>query len=413
MRELEIGKIKVSELVKEYKTPLYVYDESMIINRIDEFKDNFKSDIFQTEIEFASKSLCIKEIIRLVDKKGLSLDVVSLGEYATARSVGFPTNKIFFHGNNKSIDEIEICIKDGATIVCDNLDELMMIDRLSLKFNKNIDILIRINCGVSAHTHEYIVTAHIDSKFGIIFGSDDYNAMIKIINNSKHINLSGFHSHIGSQIFDYNSFNEAFLKFLPVLSSFDYPMVLNLGGGFGVKYTDDDSPASLNIVLPRMIKFIEKVLEKNNLKIKKLCIEPGRSIVAEAGYTLYTLGFTKETPNKTYYFVDGGMTDNIRPALYQAKYSADNALNMDGIKNKLVTIAGKCCESGDVIIEDILLPESKSGDVLVTYTTGAYGYSMASNYNKALIPGVVFVNNGKVKEVVKRQNILDVLEREV
>ncbi|MDE5714561.1 MAG: diaminopimelate decarboxylase, partial [Anaeroplasmataceae bacterium] len=244
-------------------------------------------------------------------------------------------------------------------------------------------------------------------------GSKDYKEMLTIVQNSKYLNLVGFHSHIGSQIFDLNAFGAAIKKLVLMCKDFNYPLSLNIGGGFGVRYTNADKPIPYDIVSKYLIDTMESELLKENVQISKLCIEPGRSIVAEAGTTLYTIGFIKQTPNKLYYFIDGGMTDNIRPALYQASYAADVVGKENDIKNKMVTIAGKCCESGDLIIENILLPFASKGDLLVTYSTGAYGYSMSSNYNKALTPAVVFVENGADRIAVKRQTYEELLEREI
>ena len=270
-----------------------------------------------------------------------------------------------------------------------------------------------MHCGVSAHTHKFIVTAHIDSKFGVLYGSNDFNKMIEIIKNSNRINFLGFHSHIGSQIFDLNAFEAALNKLIGYCKDFEFPLVLNIGGGFGVNYTSEDSKIPFDVVSKTLIETCEKTLKENNVKIQKLCIEPGRSIVGEAGYTLYTVGYIKKTPNKEYYFIDGGMTDNIRPALYQAKYDATIVDKENLERNHVVTVAGKCCESGDLIIEDLPLQEAKPGDLLLTYTTGAYGYSMSSNYNKALTPAVVFVEDGKTKLAVRRQTYEELIDREL
>lgn len=399
------------ELLKEkYGTPLYVYNIDYMVNVIKQYKENFKSNNFETEIIYASKAFCVKEMLRLVKRECLSLDTVSYGEIYTAKSIDFDLSKVYFHGNNKSKEDLLFAINNNVgTIVVDNLMELELLHEL----DKQVNILIRLNLGVEAHTHKFIVTAHVDSKFGVLYGSNDYIKMIDICKKSNKINLLGFHSHIGSQIFDLEAFNQAIKKMINICKDFDYPLVLNLGGGFGVHYTDEDKPIPFNEVSKYLINSVETECLNNNVTIKKLCIEPGRSIVAEAGSTLYTIGFTKQTPNKLYYFIDGGMTDNIRPALYQAMYSADIVGKENEIKNKVVTIAGKCCESGDLIIENILLPEAKTGDLLVTYSTGAYGYSMSSNYNKALTPAVVFVENGEDRLAVKRQTLEELIMREI
>ena len=411
---MKISGVDVRDLKKEYGTPLYIYDAAMLKNNMKLYKDNLKSSQFETEVAFASKAFNVREMVRVVDEMGLSLDCVSVGELYTALTVGFNPKKVYFHGNNKTPEDLNFIINHNVgTIVVDNLMELVAIDMITKKLDKDVNILIRLNVGVSAHTHKFIVTAHIDSKFGVGYGSDDYKSMLDVINRSNHINLIGFHSHIGSQIFDLKAFDAAIDKLVSYCKDFKDPLVLNIGGGFGVHYTDEDKPIPFDVVSKTLINTCEEEINKANIKIEKLCIEPGRSIVAEAGYTLYTIGYIKKTPNKEYYFIDGGMTDNIRPALYQAKYDCDIVGKENDIKNHKVTIAGKCCESGDLIIEDYNLPEAKTGDLLVTYTTGAYGYSMSSNYNKALTPAVVFVEDGKDKLVVKRMTYEELIEREI
>ncbi|MDE6013970.1 MAG: diaminopimelate decarboxylase, partial [Anaeroplasmataceae bacterium] len=286
-------------------------------------------------------------------------------------------------------------------------------DLITKEFQKEVSILIRLNSGIEAHTHKYIVTGHIDSKFGVLYQSLEYEEMMKLINDSKWICFTGFHSHIGSQIFDLTAYEALIERMILICKDFSYPLVLNLGGGFGARYVASDHPVPLDEVGKMLVSKTEECLFKYQIKIAKLVIEPGRSIVAEAGSTLYRIGGIKKTPNKLYYFIDGGMTDNIRPALYQASYEADIIGKEKEFKNQLVTIAGKCCESGDLIIENILLPKANVGDLLVTYSTGAYGYSMSSNYNKALTPAVVFVSQNGSKLVCRRQTLEDLLEREI
>ena len=411
---MKICNVDVVKLKEQFGTPLYIYDKVHLKRNIMLYLNNFKSKEFDTEVLFASKAFCIKEMVRLINSCNMSLDVVSIGELYTALSVGFPTEKVYFHGNNKSLSDLEFALEHNVgTIVVDNLMELIALEDLCKNKNKKANIIIRLNVGVEAHTHKFIVTAHVDSKFGVIYNSNDYKEMMKILKASKNITFKGFHSHIGSQIFDLDAFTHALEKLIVICKDFDKPLVLNIGGGFGVHYTDEDKPISFDIVSKTLINTCEKALKENNVKIEKLCIEPGRSIVAEAGYTLYTIGYIKKTPNKEYYFIDGGMTDNIRPALYQAKYDADIVGKENELKNHIVTVAGKCCESGDLIIENIPLPEAKPGDLLITYTTGAYGYSMSSNYNKALTPAVVFVEGDEAKLVVKRQSYEELIEREI
>ncbi len=411
---MRIADVDVMDLKKKYGTPLYIYDVNHLKANMRGYLDYFKSDDFKTEVLYASKAFSVKEVLRIAKEEGMSLDCVSLGELYTAKKVEFDFSKIYFHGNNKTTEELEFAIGNNVgVIVVDNYMELEEINRIAEEKKKNVNIIIRINTGVSAHTHKFIVTAHIDSKFGVLYKSEEYNNMMKLLNESKFVHFKGFHSHIGSQIFDLEAFRAALAKLIGYCKEFENPLILNIGGGFGVRYTSEDTPIPFDKVSTTLINTANEELTKQNIKIEKLCIEPGRSIVAECGYTLYEIGFTKKTPNKEYYFIDGGMTDNIRPALYQAKYDADIIGKENNEKNHKVTVAGKCCESGDLIIEDIMLPEAKKGDLLITYTTGAYGYSMSSNYNKALTPAVVFVEDGKDKLAVKRQTLDELLEREI
>lgn len=410
---MKISNVDVRYLKEKYGTPLYIYDVNHIKKNMEGYLKYFKSDAFETEVLFASKAFCVKEMLRIVKEEGMSLDVVSYGELYTALAVGLDPAKIYFHGNNKTIEELQFALDNHiGCIVVDNLMELYAIDELAKEKKEKVNILIRMNVGVEAHTHKFIVTSHVDSKFGVLYNSEDYKEMMSLLKDNPYVIFKGFHSHIGSQIFDLNAFTAALEKLLGVAKDFSFPLTLNLGGGFGVHYTDQDKPIPFDIVSKTLISTAEKVLKENHIKIQKLCIEPGRSIVAEAGYTLYTIGYMKKTPNKQYYFIDGGMTDNIRPALYQAKYDATIVGKENEPKTEVVTIAGKCCESGDLIIENIALPKASKGDLLLTYTTGAYGYSMSSNYNKALTPAVVFVSDGCDKLAVRRQTYEELLERE-
>ncbi|MDE6407031.1 MAG: diaminopimelate decarboxylase [Anaeroplasmataceae bacterium] len=401
-------------LKEKYGTPLYIYNVDVIKENINQYVKDFHSSQFETEIIYASKAFNIKAMLRLLMRYNLSLDVVSLGELYTAKMVSFPMQKIYFHGNNKSLEELIYAVTEGVgTIVIDNAMELEQLHHITEELKKDVHIYIRLNVGVEAHTHKYIVTAHVDSKFGVLYQGKEYLEMLKIIEQSNYIHLEGFHSHIGSQIFDLTPYDAVIKKLVEIVKGFNHPLDINLGGGFGTSYTDADHPIPYHEVAKHLIQTMEDELKNQNVHIHKLCIEPGRSIVAEAGQTLYTIGGIKQTPNKLYYFIDGGMTDNIRPALYQALYKADIVGKEKEFKNKIVTIAGKCCESGDIIIENALLPEAKKDDLLITYSTGAYGYSMSSNYNKALTPAVVFIEDGKEELVVKRQSLTELLEREI
>lgn len=404
--ELKIGNFTCSELAKKYGTPLYVYDEALMRHIIRLYKNNLVSDKFDTLVLFASKAFACMAMYKLVHEEGIGSDVVSGGELYAALKYQDP-DKIYFHGNNKTMAEIEMGINAGVNFVCDNLGEAMMLEEASNRLKKNVNVLFRLNVGVEAHTHKFIVTAHVDSKFGMLISSDDLKKSIDIVEKSQYLNLAGFHSHIGSQIFDPSGFYAAIDKIIEFLKGFDKKLILNIGGGYGVRYTDEDKPIPYDEISKMLIKHTEEALEKNNVSIKALVIEPGRSIVGEAGYTLYTVGNTKKTPNRQYYFIDGGMADNIRPALYQAKYDAVIANKMDAPKTEVVTLAGKCCESGDLIIEDIKMAKAERGDIVCVFTTGAYGYSMSSHYNKAQTPAVVFVNGDKDRLVIKRESYED------
>ena len=408
---MKIAGVDLNYLKEKYNTPLYIYDVNHIKKNMDGYLNNFKSNKFKTEVLYASKALNIKELIRICKEKGINLDCVSLGEIYTAKMAGFDLKNVYFHGNNKTYEELKYALDNKVgTIICDNLMEVEALDDLA---KEDVRIMLRMNVGVDAHTHKFIVTAHVDSKFGVLYDSIDYKKIMDIINNSKHLKFVGFHAHIGSQIFDLKAFEAEAKKMVSYCKGFSYPLELNLGGGYGVHYTNEDSPIPFDQVSKILIKTVEEELKTQNIEIAKLLIEPGRSIVAEAGYTLYTIGYKKKTPNKEYYFIDGGMTDNIRPALYQAKYDCDIVGKENDKKDHVVTIAGKCCESGDLIIENCNLPEANKGDLLITYTTGAYGYSMSSNYNKALTPAVVFLEDGKDKLVVRRQTLEELIEREI
>lgn len=414
MTELEIGGVPASELVRQYGTPLYVYDQEKLEENLQEYRDHFRSDRFKTKILYASKAFQTVAMLNLVNEFGLGVDVVSGGELYTALQSELPVEKIYFHGNNKTTEELRMAFETGVQhIVADNVMELAEIAALTEGYGRGMNIMLRLNVGIEAHTHEYIVTTHIDSKFGIAWDSEDYRECLNILQKSNLLKLEGFHVHIGSQIFEMDAWYAAIDKMVGYVKSYGEPLSLNIGGGFGVRYTEEDQPMSIEANIRQLIHYMEEQLEQQDVSINELLIEPGRSIVAEAGCTLYEVGYQKRTPNKTYYFVDGGMGDNIRPSLYQAKYACDIANKLDAPKTETVTIAGKYCESGDILIHDARLPKAEKGDILVVYSTGAYGYSMSSNYNRVLTPAVVFAKNGQAREVVKRQTFQDLLRNDV
>ncbi|MDF2655450.1 MAG: diaminopimelate decarboxylase [Bacillota bacterium] len=416
---LEIGGISVPDLAKACGTPLFVYDENELDQQMSGYKTYFQSDQFETEVIYASKAFTCKALLQLLEKNGLSLDVVSGGELYLAEQAGFPMERIYFHGNNKTDEELKLALDMGCkTIVLDSLMECERVVELADSLKCKIEVMIRINPGITAHTHKYIITGNLDSKFGVMFHDEDtITKMIDLIKDSSFVGFIGFHAHIGSQIFDlraYDAVIERLIKYIKKLSK-DHNLeikCLDFGGGFGVRYTDEDQPNEIQEVCRRIIKKCEEELLKYDLHLKKIMIEPGRSIVAEAGNTIYHVGFMKKTPNKEYLFVDGGMTDNIRVALYDARYDCDLAEKMDQKKEYQYTVAGKCCESGDILIENAPLPKAETGDLLVVYGTGAYGYSMASNYNRLNRPAVVFAKEGKARVVIKRESYSDQLRLE-
>lgn len=414
-----IGGVSVKELAEKYKTPLYIYDLAHIEENIKKYKEGFKSKKFKTEIVYASKAFLAKSICQIINKYGLSIDAVSGGELHTIKESGFPVNRVHMHGNNKTEDELQLAFTMGiGSIIADNISEIKKIGVLSREKNKKMKVALRINLGIDAHTHEYIKTANHSSKFGeSIFDNSAENAVKEIL-KYENLEFVGFHSHIGSQIFDTYAFLEAIESMVKYTKEISkklniYIPEINLGGGFGVYYVDGDSEIDITKFMKEMIEKLEKTLEKEELKIEKVSIEPGRSIVANPGSTLYSVGGEKITYSGTkYIFIDGGMTDNMRPALYQAQYEAIVANKANEDKIEKVHIAGKCCESGDIIIKDIELQRACEGDLILVSTTGAYGYSMSNNYNKLVRPGVVFVKNGKTYLSIKREEYEDLVKND-
>ena len=406
----EIGGVSIRTLAAKYGTPLYVYDEGRIRGILSSYQEHFKSGEFETGVLYASKAFSCKAIIRLISEYGMYLDAVSGGEIYTASEAGYDMSKIFFHGNNKTPQEIEYALqKQVGTFVVDNPQEAELLKELSQDADYEVHALLRVNPGVEAHTHNYIVTAHVDSKFGISFlNEEEIVKAIETIKSCPHVVFDGFHAHIGSQIFDRKAFGEEIRKLFEyakhMKDAYGFEIsTINIGGGFAARYTASDAPIPTDEVCRFILDTCSEENEKNGLNIRRILIEPGRSIVAEAGYTIYTAGGIKTTPNRHYVFVDGGMSDNIRPALYQAEYEAF----VDGKENEPAeteyTVAGKCCESGDILIQKIPLPDMKRGDLIVMKTTGAYGYSMASHYNKLPLPAVVFVKDGTDRLVIQRE----------
>ena len=419
---LHIGGVNTLDLVKKYKTPLYVFDEELIRTKCREYIKSFKVKENGNKVAYAGKAFLTKYMCKIVCEEGLCLDVVSGGELYTAYKAGMPMENILFHGNNKTVDEVKLGIELGVgRFVVDNFYELDLIEKFCLENNKTQKIYFRVTPGIDAHTHKYIRTGQIDSKFGFALINGDFYKAVEKVKQYKNIELVGIHAHIGSQIFEIKPFLdevEIMLKLLKEVNENNDDINLtevDLGGGIGVYYTEEDKPKTISEFCEAIINKADEVCEELNIKRPTLLIEPGRSLVANAGSTIYTVGSIKEIKNvRTYVSVDGGMTDNIRPSLYQADYECGivNKINKTGHNHK-VTIAGKCCESGDILISDTEIGDINSGDILITTTTGAYGYSMASNYNKIPKNPVVFVQNGEDKLACKRQSYEDLLALEV
>lgn len=418
--ELCIGGISCSDLVKEFGSPLYVMDENLLISTCKSYYDNFKCKENHNRVAYAGKAFLTKAMCKLVNEQGLYLDVVSGGELFTAYKAGFPLNKVYFHGNNKSRGEIELGVKLGVgRFVVDNLDEMKMLNEEAGKNNIKQDIYLRLTPGIEAHTHDYIKTGQIDSKFGFAPVGETIMNAVKLALDCENLNLKGLHCHIGSQIFETEPYKDAveimmnFMKEIKDQTGHIIPE-LDLGGGFGIHYTDEDKPREPKEYCEVILNKVDEVCSRLNIERPILTIEPGRSIVGNAGVTLYTIGAIKNIEGvRTYVSVDGGMTDNIRPALYGAKYEMAIANKIDEKANTRVAIAGKCCESGDIFIEDICIQKPEIGDILAVFSTGAYGFSMSSNYNKNPKAPVVFIKDGVVRLVSKRQSYEELLELEV
>lgn len=423
LNHLEIGGCDTVELVKKFGTPLYCLDEAYVRNVCRVFSDTIKNEYGDGAVAYASKALSCVAIYKIVKEENICVDVVSGGEIYTALKAGFNPEKMFFHGNNKLISELEYAIGSGiGYIVVDSFDEIDLISEIAGKLNKTQKVLFRVNPGIEAHTHHSIQTATVDSKFGFsISNGDAVKALVKAINASN-VNPVGFHCHIGSQIFDKNAFGLAvdkmtdFIKNVKNMHNFDTE-ILNMGGGYGIYYTEGDPHFTLDEYadyVKRLIVKLKECIKTKQIKKPALVIEPGRSIVGEAGITLYTVGAVKEIKDvRKYVAIDGGMGDNPRFALYQAKYEAVFANRVINDEKEIVTVAGKCCESGDMIAVDVNLPNAKRGDIVAVFSTGAYNYSMSSNYNRNPIPPMILVKDGKADYMVKPQTYDDIIRNDV
>ncbi|EGS9999295.1 diaminopimelate decarboxylase [Clostridium perfringens] len=417
--ELYVGGLKASALSKEYGTPLYVIDEELVRSNCRRYYNAMKCEERGNRVTYAGKAFINMSMCNLVNEENLYLDVVSGGELYTAYKAGFPLERIYFHGNNKSDYEIDLGVRLGiGRFIVDNIHELEVLNSIAQEYGRVQKVYLRITPGVEAHTNEYIKTGQLDSKFGFpVIGDTVYDA-IKRAMELEYIELNGLHCHIGSQIFDLEPFEDTTEIMLNLINDIKETLgyeikELDLGGGFGIYYTEGDKPKEIEEYCSVIINKADEICRKLNMNVPILSIEPGRSIVGNAGLTLYTVGAIKEIPNiRKYVSVDGGMSDNIRPALYSANYESLIANRVFDNSKEIVTVAGKCCESGDVLLNSIEMPRMETGDILAIMSTGAYGHSMANNYNRIPKAAVVSVSNGISKVMCKRETYEDLLRNE-
>lgn len=415
---LEIGGCDLVKLAEKYGTPLYVLDEATIRKICRDYKDAFKG-YPKVNMMYASKALCSSATSALIASESFGFDVVSSGEIFTVYKSGANMSKVLFNGNNKSYDELSLAIELGVgRISVDNFFELSLLNEIAKSHKKIVNILLRITPGIECHTHEYIQTGHLDSKFGFDLTQID-DAVELIVNDYTNLKLHGLHAHIGSQIFEKSIYGDEIEILVKEIARLDEKFGLkldeiNIGGGLGVKYVEADYPPSTYEVAEIVIKRLYECIEKYKIDAPALFIEPGRSIISTSGVTLYTLGSSKQVPKgKTYFAVDGGMADNARPSMYQAEYDAQIANKPDYELAQTVTVAGRFCESGDILIKNIKLPEIEEGDILCVYNTGAYNYSMASNYNRVQKPAMVLVNNSQSDIIIKRESLEDLIAHDI
>ena len=421
---LEIGGADAVDLAKEFGTPLYVFDEKHIRNMMRVYKRTIENEYDGNgQVLYASKALSCKAVYAIANDENIGVDVVSGGEFYTALKAGFPANRIYMHGNNKLFRELEYAVENGiGNIVVDSYSEADILNGIAAQHGVKQNVLIRTNPGIEAHTHAFVQTARTDSKFGFSINDGAAEEITRHVLTKKNLVLKGYHCHIGSQIFEKQSFVLAAEKVMDFIAKMKKSLgfevaELNIGGGFGVWYTDEDPKLKLcdyADYLKALIDAVKSKAKEHGLNKPYLLIEPGRSIVGEAGVTLYTVGAIKDIPGiKKYVAVDGGMFDNPRYALYQSKYTVILADRANEKCTERVTVAGKCCESGDLIAVDVPLPEAKIGNILAVLTTGAYNYSMASNYNRNFIPAAVLVKDGKAEYIVKPQTYEDIVRNDV
>lgn len=417
---LVIGGVKTTKLVEEFGTPLYVMDEQLLRDNCRNYINSFRCKERGNKVAYAGKAFLTLAMCKLIEEEGLCLDVVSGGELYTAYKANFPLEKVLFHGNNKTLEEIELGVRLGVgTFVVDNLFEIEQLNQMAKNYGSSQNIYLRITPGIEAHTHEYIKTGQIDSKFGFAPIGDNIINSIKRAIELDNVNLCGLHCHIGSQIFELTPYEDAaeiMLNLIKRIKDETGYLIreLDLGGGFGIYYSEEDKPRETREYCDAILNKVDEVCNEIDLEVPTLIIEPGRSIVGNAGITLYTIGSIKNIPSiRKYVSVDGGMTDNIRPALYNARYECVVANRVIYDSKEKVTISGKCCESGDILLNAIKIPSVLSGDLLAIMSTGAYGYSMSNNYNKIPRAAVVMVKDGESRVICKRESYEDIIKNEL
>ncbi len=411
----------VTELAKKYGTPLYLLDEEKIREKcqtyVNAMRENFGD---RYAVLYASKANSFKKIYNIVESEGMCVDVVSIGEIYTALKAGFPLEKAYFHSNNKTDFDVEFAIDNGVGhFVVDNREELKVIDKYAAKKGIKQKILLRLTPGIDTHTYEAVNTGKVDSKFGTAIETGQAEEIVKYTLGFKNIDLCGFHCHIGSMVFDSDTFlrgAEIMLQFIAKMKK-DFNLVtkeLNLGGGYGVRYTENDPTIDIAQNISQVADFIKAKCNELDVTLPIILMEPGRSIVADAGMTLYTVGTVKRiTGYKNYVSVDGGMSDNPRYALYQSEYTLYNAAKANAEATLKCDVVGRCCESGDIIQPNVLLPETERGDILAVCTTGAYNFSMAMNYNRIPRPPIVMLNKGDSYVAVRRESLDDIIRNDV
>lgn len=418
---LALGGYDVAEAAQEYGTPLYLMDENQIRENCRVYNQSMQDYYGGNGIVlYASKALSCKQIYRIMKEENMGVDVVSGGELYTALSAGFPAERIYFHGNNKTEAEIRYALESGVgRMVVDNKFELGLLSQLAQEMGKMMEISFRIKPGIDAHTHSFVQTGQIDSKFGVALETGEAEEIIVQASRMDGVKVVGVHCHIGSQIFELAPFELAAEKMMNFIGDLKEKYgieikELNLGGGFGIKYTQDDTPIDYDKYIQAVSAVVKKTAQQRGVALPYIVMEPGRSIVCSAGMTVYTVGAVKEIPNvRTYISVDGGMGDNPRYILYESEYEAVAVQNPRAENTLTATVAGKCCESGDILVKDARLPQMNAGDLLAVLATGAYNYSMSSNYNRIPRPPIVMIKDGKPYVAVKRETYEDLVSNDI